>query len=201
LKNTLKLATFVANQARTVIKKCETNIDFNKYSEGEKLDLHDKIQLMRLKTGIVLYKSFQDVKTMAEVTRKHGYGNCGEYAALTMDTLKNIEPGLRVEIFFEAGGNHGFVVIDREKSSDPLNPSTWGDDAVICDAWSGEVYPAIEGLWRLRSCNNFVFPNKDRYNHIPSYNPRCHVLTSLVDVQASSSTPFESAESKKILMR
>jgi hypothetical protein len=36
-------------------------------------------------------------------------------------------------------GDHGFVVIGRDKSTSPSKPHHWNGDAVLCDPWNGDA--------------------------------------------------------------
>ncbi|MEP5760783.1 MAG: hypothetical protein ABJ327_16030 [Litoreibacter sp.] len=39
------------------------------------------------------------------------------------------------------GPDHLLVVIAQEPSTDPKDPSTWGETTVICDPWAQRSYP------------------------------------------------------------
>lgn len=67
-------------------------------------------------------------------------GNCGEYAAVAFDFLMLGGCPHAVEYAeYVSPGDHAFVIVGRPSDTDPANPSTWGRDAVVCDAWAGEV--------------------------------------------------------------
>jgi len=74
------------------------------------------------------------------------------------------KPELRAELFYLEGGNHVFLVLGRNPSSDPSKYKEWGGEAVICDTWSGKVFPASEIESKLK---NFV-----RESKTPEGNPR-----------------------------
>ncbi|MBI3722745.1 DUF4157 domain-containing protein [bacterium] len=83
---------------------------------------------------------------ISKVALKWGWGNCKENAAVVATRLH--EKGVdSVELMSkegdEKGGDHAFVVVNRDPLSNPGNPSTWGNQAFIVDAWEGgDVYMA-----------------------------------------------------------
>ena len=83
----------------------------------------------------------QKAARMADIAWANGWGNCMECAASSADKLhrKGVS---NVEVMSRAG-THAFVVIDRDPYSDPADPSTWGNRAIIVDGWEGgEAYSA-----------------------------------------------------------
>lgn len=83
--------------------------------------------------------SVESAESAASVARTMGYGNCQEQACVAAVRLK--EKGVQnVEVMGKP--NHAFVVIGRDPNSDPSNPSTWGNKAVVCDPWYEEFYSA-----------------------------------------------------------
>lgn len=83
--------------------------------------------------------SVESAESAASVAKTMGYGNCQEQACVAAVRLK--EKGVKnVEVMGKP--NHAFVVIGREPNSDPSNPKTWGDRAVVCDPWYEEHYSA-----------------------------------------------------------
>ena len=47
-------------------------------------------------------------------------------------------------------GDHNFVIVGGLANSDDKNPDSWGAEAVVCDAWKGEVYSPkmLFPLWK-----------------------------------------------------
>ncbi len=72
-------------------------------------------------------------------------GNCGEYAAVAFVYLEN-QPKIRpLEfMYFQAPGDHNYVVIGRAAGSIITDPGTWGRQAMVCDPWKGSAYPASD---------------------------------------------------------
>ncbi len=125
-------------------------------------------------------------ETYVALTTKFSLGNCTELALEALDFILNNHPEMSAEIFTIAGGDHVFVVLNRHEGSDPHNPMTWGDSAVICDPWaedkSSRVYPATEYRKHLKS---YVHDIKNKQNTTEeleletknSSTPPKHVLT------------------------
>jgi len=86
-----------------------------------------------------------------ELAQKMGVGNCGEMSFLGFALALAEEDGPdRIEIFEITNGDHAFLVIGRAFGSDPNDPSTWGESAIICDPWANAVYPACEFYAKMR---------------------------------------------------
>ena len=49
-----------------------------------------------------------------------------------------------VEYYKMEDASHHFIVIGRSPESDPKNPKSWGEDAVICDPWASCCFPASD---------------------------------------------------------
>lgn len=74
-----------------------------------------------------------------------GIANCAENAYLALDYIATNEPEAYAEAYAMGGSaDHVFCVVDRDKTSDPKDPKTWGPNAHVCDPWSNEVYPATQ---------------------------------------------------------
>jgi hypothetical protein len=104
------------------------------------------------------------VRAEAEYTEKYGVGNCEPQASVAFEYLKKM--GIKpLDIVFYAPfdkfakmpvkplgkidpemvqPDHVFVVIGRPKQSDVTTYTTWGKDAVVCDAWARKAYFASQ---------------------------------------------------------
>jgi hypothetical protein len=78
-------------------------------------------------------------------------------------------------LFFH--GDHAFNVLGLSLTAKPACPSSWGPDAVIVDAWIGEVYSASELGTRLKNYSQVTSGDKVSY-FLESYNPNYHRLGS-----------------------
>lgn len=86
----------------------------------------------------------QNIQKIAAVAKKHGIGTCLEMSAVALDYCIENRVSQRAEIFYLEGGNHVFLVLGRDPKSTPSNYEEWGSNAVICDTWSGKVFPSSE---------------------------------------------------------
>ncbi len=92
------------------------------------------------KYGLLFDKYFY--RKIADIAESRGVGNCGEHAAVAFKHLTKNHPQLRIEQIADIANDHVFVVIDRNPNSEINNPKTWGDTAIICDAWARKCFPA-----------------------------------------------------------
>lgn len=64
-------------------------------------------------------------------------GCCGEFSLVAFECLKRQSGGGTLfPIEFVQAPKHWIVVVNRDVSSDIKNPSTWGNETVVCDAWN-----------------------------------------------------------------
>lgn len=89
----------------------------------------------------------------AYVALEAGAGNCQEHAVAVASRLRelgyhNVEIMTRGEAREgQADSSHAFVVVGRAYGSDPNQRSTWGENAIVVDAWKdGTAYFAREHL-------------------------------------------------------
>ena len=89
---------------------------------------------------------------------------------------------VQIEIANISNGDHCFIVIDRRKNSAINNLSTWGENAVIIDAWAGEVYSPLAKTShnKLMGYYGRVFGYEFRcgYNFLSAYNPKYHNINA-----------------------
>jgi hypothetical protein len=103
---------------------------------------------------------------LAKIAKEFGCGNCGERSALCVDYLLKKRPtdsahhiawfsfNTSYKTFLTPkGGDHQFCVYDISDSPDLSRIKTWGQNAVIVDGWTNDVYPSADlNNWRF---NNF----------------------------------------------
>lgn len=77
------------------------------------------------------------VETAASWGKHWGCGNCGVQSAMAFVRLRDFWKLFPLDWMQLKHGDHGFVVIGREKGTTPSTPRTWNADAVLCDPWSG----------------------------------------------------------------
>jgi len=105
--------------------------------------------------------SKKNLIAIAEVAEECNIGTCLEMSAVAFKHSIQNKPGLQAELFFLEGGNHVFLVLGRTPSSDPSKYKEWGGEAVICDTWSGKVFPASDIESKLKNFGStFVDTNE-----------------------------------------
>ena len=138
--------------------------------------------LFEIKYAPVACSTFskKNLLAIAEVAEECNVGTCLEMSAVAFKHSIQNKPELRAELFFLEGGNHVFLVLGRNPSSDPSKYKEWGGEAVICDAWSGKVFPASEVESKLK---NFVreseTPEGNPRTILEPFNPEKHIPTLL----------------------
>ena len=91
----------------------------------------------------------------------HKVGTCSEYSDLVLNFLSK-QPVNSAEVVSIIDGDHVFVVINRDLNSDINSPEKWGDQAIICDAWANDCYPATE-IYKQLKCHHFEHKDHGSY--------------------------------------
>lgn len=97
------------------------------------------------------------ITKQVDMAKKYSVGNCTEIALIAMEYIATHDDKISAELFEIAGGDHVFLVVNRDPKSDSHDPLTWGDSAYICDPWANKVYPAKEYLKELKNFQNLIF--------------------------------------------
>lgn len=111
------------------------------------------------------------------ISAKHLTGNCAELAFHALDYVLNHKGDMYAEVYEIKGGDHVFLVLNRDPGSDPKNPATWGPNAVICDPWSNAVYRVNDEFGvpiYISKLKNFY--RLDNKNYIEDFDPKRHSL-------------------------
>lgn len=176
------LAREAINYARERITASATDPHLSR-NESEELD--DRVDDMRYRffstqeSLIDLFlipnnRAVRLIKRDVRSIKEFHIGNCHEYANLVMNYLrkKNITEAETVHI---EDGDHVFVVINRNQTSDMNDPCSWGEKAFIIDAWSNDCYFASEIYNKLHCYREGIPPEKPnilfpftRHNHLKS---------------------------------
>ena len=130
-----------------------------------------------------------------KVCKELSFGNCYEQALLALDYVINEAPQVSAEIYCIRGGDHCFLVIGREKNSDPDRPETWGDQAYICDPWANAVYPASSYLSKLRNYVQTKNPlDGTVINNTEAFDSSRHQLTPIKNQNTDQLSKYNSDE-------
>lgn len=110
-----------------------------------------------------LVENIRSIDFIADYAIKLGAGNCLENACLSAVEASKYSGIDSIEIFqmpnLDAG--HAFVVVNRNQESDSKKMSTWGDKAIIIDAWSGIVFKAKDYPSDIPNKKHPKFPKGD----------------------------------------
>ncbi|STX27994.1 Uncharacterised protein [Legionella beliardensis] len=169
--------------ARSQILKGSTQPENNAlpYTRFDALDegtdavrkLEDERVADRLASNTLEDSSLVRFETTLDITSKYSIGSCHELAIHAFDFMLQMQPNINAEIFSLSGGDHEFLVLNREKDSIPGSPDTWGPNAVICDPWANHVYPASSYRTKLRA---YVFDEEHKENLTAKFDPEKHRL-------------------------
>ncbi len=101
------------------------------------------------------------VEAIGKLVKKLGIANCGEYSILVQHALekRGLDPQNFKMIVDSLGGpdpspDHFATVIGLKKGARLDSPKTWGNQAVVVDAWSGismEARAAIDHYLKILS--------------------------------------------------
>lgn len=186
LAKRLQLACQAANSVRELKLRSNTHPSVNVLSAGEadqRRSMIIHLRNQRSSSPSMPQKLTYPQKRLKGLQEKNRpfvlakVGNCMEYADLAIAELRELDHEVRLEELSFHNGDHVFVVIGRNKASDVNDVTTWGSNAVVCDAWSGGVYPAYDLPARLMDYQTSDFKGDDRaYATVFYYNPRYHQL-------------------------
>lgn len=207
----LKIADAAKKHARDKIKKGYTQIENNDLSETYYLSLRQAVTDIRSDvtekvktraTNISLEDTgLQFFQQSVETSEKYSLGNCRELAILALDyVLNNTQPEFNAEVYQILGGDHAFLVINRKPISNPQDPATWGDNAVICDPWSNKVYLASEYLSELKNFYNMPCESNTqrRTNHTEDFNPNIHTLAQYRELSTINIRQMRTIDTLKV---
>ncbi len=108
-------------------------------------------------------------------------GFCDEHARLglirLLEQLINVSHRIeKVSISYKEGDGHTFIVIDRNKNSELNDINTWGDDAIIFDAWH-QIVCYTKDFYHLDKQYHFSFPKNAQWTTL-RFSKRDHLLLS-----------------------
>lgn len=179
LQLNLLLGTYLTNLTRSVIKDSYTHPQINDYSYNKQEEIRRQIDSLRneMRTYSESESTYDQIDFRHALIKNHQLGNCMEYAIFAYAEMRRLKFGIRAEIMYVKNGDHVFLVLDRRRHSELTNPATWGNNAIACDPWSGEVYPAENLLHHFGTLTSFItHKDKKRSNFVSSFNLRFHQI-------------------------
>lgn len=200
LKNNLKIAVYLTNKVRRLIDASATHPSLNEIPPSTAGQVEDAVGRMR--TFIDVNPISGDlIENMTHYAIKYKCGNCHEFSCAVVHYLRKLDPGLGAEMVRIANGDHVFVVIDRKPDSEIKNVAQWGESAVVCDAWSGDVYPADQLPFKLMCFDRIRYKDNGSLNILNTFNPRFHRLNIDEIVLATAAKPHCSSLFKQVIAR
>ena len=124
--------------------------------------------------------------TIVNMIKEYKAGKCLEYSYFMLDTLIKMGIQTSVEVYEIVKGNHVFIVIGRNEDSHAYDHTTWGENAVVVDAWGGDIYPACRIREKLKTYIYYkkFSPEKiveDTARIIVPFDPMVHSLRPKVE--------------------
>ncbi len=102
------------------------------------------------------FESFtQFISVLKLILLQRGYANCAELNYILQDCFlkRNVNAHMVcLDTFYKksankvSGKDHCFIVFNLDKNAKLDNPATWGNKAIIADAWANIVMPAYDAL-------------------------------------------------------
>lgn len=154
LYKNLILACNVANQVRQILKRSCTHPEMNFTNANERNNVHTRVKGFRQRASDIsvleLLCTTNPLRLLCDTTSvlidkqlipfiSEGIGNCGEMAFTAYKLLRQSDRHIAAEVYGIINGDHLFLVIG-------IN-----ENAVICDPWSGNVYPFSELSNKLKA--------------------------------------------------
>lgn len=144
IKN-IRIACEIANEIRQQIDFSDTHPDCNTISNEENSVIHSKVSNVRrgYRYWGAINSLFHPIdacldpeglqyKTVTSIAKQHKAGNCLEYCHLVKLRMQEKHKDIPVHVLNITNGDHIIACIGE------------GNNRVICDAWSGKVYPYIQ---------------------------------------------------------
>lgn len=192
LYKNLKKGMELVNECRKGMEST-THPQFNHYAQEKKNEIIERKGDMRAikmhkAQGLIYNYVNEDVdfstaqermtQLQANIPEEKGVGNCEE---LSFMMKKRFPQG---EVYDLPNGGHAFFVIGRDPNSNPNDYKTWGENAVVCDPWKGDVFPASEIPKKLTAFRRIRNPENSSiyYNVCTSYNPAFHTLAPFTSI-------------------
>jgi hypothetical protein len=194
LRKNILIASYLVNEVRKKIKHSDTHPVYNTYTSKNKNKTNKAVDEVRNKCKKYKKMFNGDVpfvkltKMLIDAVQKIPYANCQEFSEIAMYLAKQIFPEIKTKIFDIKNGDHVFLIIDPDNE----------DQAVVCDAWAGMVYP-------LKEINNYLMNYEEMthqgktYNVLIHYNPRFHKIKAMEARDAKQATPCKEVKQEVAL--
>ncbi len=179
LDEALAIGIAANDHARSIIKLGSTQIENNMLALKDYVSLYDaigskskglrgEIKSQKQKNRLEPDEDVAFYESVIAWTIMKQLGNCLELAIQALDYIISIiASSINAEVFRIKGGDHVFLVLNRDPKSKVEDPTTWGEAAVICDPWNAKVYEAK--YYRSELKNFYVKEIKNEKHKIIGY--------------------------------
>lgn len=106
------------------------------------------VRMARKEYGGRTYQNWEDyIASLKKACLKHKAANCGEQNLLLADEFfkKGIEVHT-IKVEYDKKLVHTFLVTNAKENADWSDPKTWGNKAIVVDAWSNVVLQAKDAI-------------------------------------------------------
>lgn len=140
-----------------------------------KKSLSQHSEELALKVGVLKkevysqpYNSFSEyLIVLKNIIKKYNVADCGHRTDVIRGLLRKENKDAKMvemvicDSFGKQKSNHIFPVISLKNTSNINNPESWGENAVIVDAWANFVMKASDGINHLKEIIKFM-PNNEQ---------------------------------------
>lgn len=171
-----KVAQLACADARRKIRTGFTQLENNEQSTKHRQLMLGAVLHLRenlTSTNVSSRKEMQRIQNHKNVL-KYSIGNCSELAVAACLFMKNNYPEINSELYRIDGGDHAFIIINRDPHTAPSTPEDWNDESYICDPWANKVYKTSLYLQELK---NYHCDRRSLKGRIEDFDPTRHHLT------------------------
>lgn len=147
----VKSATYVCEEIKQAKRQNAPNYIIDELNQ-KRQNYSANVKKMRKTVFQTKYNSFDEyINSLKSYLHQNGtFLNCNECADLTLDSLRKKGINAHNVMIYSTNqeGNrtsfleHVFTIAGLQENCDITAPSTWGNKAVICDAWADKCLPA-----------------------------------------------------------
>lgn len=185
LEANLKLVCEAVNKAHNRIKTLINHPHYNSCTQNEKnlIQRSCEKQQKELKSYISMLDDETEqnrreyLAIIAAIIEKNKIATSSEMNYLTANYLVNNKEAQQtvIEYITIKNSDQIYIVIGRKQDSHTEDPKSYGEDAVICDAQTGEVFPATE-FYSKKIVSIQYQSNTNNYYFLAYPHPEVHTI-------------------------
>ena len=196
----LRVVCQAVNETHEIIRESSTHPEANTFSPSKREVIRAKIKHNKAKIELEVLQfinsrvsagnvNLSDLKQIRlnsldlmrekaiEAAYRTGLGNCEDFSLVAEKILKERYDIYSSEIYCIKNGGHVFLVINRNKETNPTNFLTWNSNTIICDVQLGRVFDVRQipsKLMDWRPCE--IQGENSHINLLTGFNPNYHSL-------------------------